>query len=153
MKLNKKFQYGLLLVFYLLRSGRTSLDNVAQNLGLSREFLYQVANQLKRAGVIVSKKGPGGGYAVVKDMDGDVSSIVALNVLQALGYTNSIVPDNTRAALRRGTVEQRALADLIDATSAVLYKALTSLTLQETLSLLSTREVKQMDSATEDAAV
>lgn len=67
MKLNKALQYALLLVLYLCRAGRARLQDVAANLKLSLPFLRVVAHKLRASGVILSVRGPGGGYEVNKD--------------------------------------------------------------------------------------
>lgn len=65
MKFNKKVQYGMLMCLYLCRAGKASISTIALNLSLSKNFLEQVAMQLRHHGVIKSKKGPGGGYELV----------------------------------------------------------------------------------------
>jgi len=62
MKLNKNLQLGLLFALYLARSGRTTIHYAASGLGVSEPFLAQVARLLRKGGVIVSSKGPNGGY-------------------------------------------------------------------------------------------
>lgn len=67
MKLNKQIQYGLLLTFYLSRSGRASLADISQTLKLSKSFLEQVANKLKKYQIIKSTRGAHGGYEILGD--------------------------------------------------------------------------------------
>jgi DNA-binding IscR family transcriptional regulator len=76
--LNKKCQYALLLVFYLKRSGKANLEDVAANLNISLTFLQQVARHLRIAKVITSAKGPHGGSEVIGDP-------TLLSVLKAAG--------------------------------------------------------------------
>lgn len=67
MKINKKMQYGILLCLYLDRSGRTTMDNAAENLGVSKAFLDQIARNLRLSGLVKSTRGPGGGYELAGD--------------------------------------------------------------------------------------
>lgn len=69
MKLNKKIQYGLLFGLYLSRAGRVKVSIAAEQLGLSKSLLEQVAVALRRQGVFNSIRGPGGGY----ELNGDPS--------------------------------------------------------------------------------
>jgi len=65
-KVPQKIHHGLLLVTELAAiygSGRTlSLQDVAGTAGISQGFLEQVAQPLRRAGIIVGRRGAGGGY-------------------------------------------------------------------------------------------
>lgn len=65
MKLTRRLQLGLLFTLYLTRSGRTTLASAAEGLQVSPSFLEQVANSLRKFGVVKSFKGPTGGYELV----------------------------------------------------------------------------------------
>ena len=67
MKLNKKMQYAFLLTLYLCRSGRAALPGIAESLNLSEAFLSQVAQKLRKGGIVKVFKGPGGGYEINGD--------------------------------------------------------------------------------------
>lgn len=65
MRLNKQVQYGLLLVLYLARSGRSSVENISTGLGVSYSFSEKIARLLRLAGVLKSVRGPNGGYELI----------------------------------------------------------------------------------------
>lgn len=65
MKITQNVQYGILLALYLSRSGRSNLKFIAEGMKLSKPFLEQVARKLRQSGVIVSVRGPHGGYELV----------------------------------------------------------------------------------------
>ncbi len=44
-----------------------SLKDVADKMGLSMKFLEEIAAALKKAKLVVGRKGPGGGYKLAKD--------------------------------------------------------------------------------------
>lgn len=90
MKLTKQQQNGLLLVLYLSRSGRCNLAEVGKELSLSIHFLEQIACKLRRAGVLKSTKGPGGGYSVSDDPSvGQVLYALGSRNVGAVGFSKS----------------------------------------------------------------
>jgi len=57
---------------------RVRLTEIAKRQGLSQSFLEQVFADLRRAGLVDSKRGPTGGYALTRDArDMAVSDIIA----------------------------------------------------------------------------
>lgn len=106
MRINRRLQYGLLLVFYLSRSGRSTTEIASQNLSVSKYFLEQVARDLRIAGVIKSIRGPYGGYELVGEPE-------VSQVLHALQQFTFFSPQEL-ANYRRGELEHRALARLVD---------------------------------------
>lgn len=113
MRLNRKLQYGLLMVFYLGRSGRATTSAVSQNLDLSKDFLEQVARQLRIGGVIKSVRGSSGGYELV-------GSPQVGRVFAALNDAPFLtVPEDE--GYRRGETEHRSLVRLIDDFYFALY--------------------------------
>lgn len=67
MRLNKNFQYALLFTLYIVRGGRVAVKHAAESLNLSESLLTQVAHKLKKAGIVKSVRGPGGGYELIGD--------------------------------------------------------------------------------------
>ncbi len=102
MKLNRKSQYGMLLVLYICRAGRTTIDHAAENLGLSASFMEQVARKLRLAGVLQSVRGPGGGYELAGEP-------TVADVLDALSPINFLTTAEQQE-YRRGHAEHRAFA-------------------------------------------
>ena len=80
-KLSQKSDYGLILLSNVAKSkGVISVSSVAKKNKLSSKFLSQVANELKKAGIITSKEGVSGGYSLAKA----ANEIKILDVLVAL---------------------------------------------------------------------
>lgn len=80
-KLSQKSDYGLILLSNVAKSkGVVSVSSVAKKNKLSPKFLSQVANELKKAGIITSKEGVSGGYSLAKA----ANEIKILDVLVAL---------------------------------------------------------------------
>jgi len=65
-----------------------SLNKIAQIENLSPEFLQQIFYKLRKAGIIKSSRGPGGGFSLNKKPE----EISAYDVLYAVGETLEIVP-------------------------------------------------------------
>lgn len=103
MNFNKNVQYGLMLCFYLSRSGRSNLQIVSENLHLSVHFLEQIARKLRIAGVITSIRGPGGGYELKSNSTID-------DVFNAIEPIQLIKSSEIRGLLT-GEIEKRALAN------------------------------------------
>ena len=83
MKLSTRGRYGLrALVDLAANAGEdtASLVQTARRQKLSLNYLEQVFASLRRAGIVTSVKGSGGGYDLARDMD----EITAKEVLEAL---------------------------------------------------------------------
>jgi len=67
--MKRKFDYALLLVEYLKKKGGDFADvrMVAGELHIPPAYLEKVAQELKRAGWLESRRGFGGGYRLAKD--------------------------------------------------------------------------------------
>ena len=80
-KLSQKSDYGLILLSNLAKSkGVVSVSSIARKNKLSSKFLSQVANELKKAGIVESREGASGGYALAKK----ANEIKILDVLTVL---------------------------------------------------------------------
>lgn len=70
MKISQKLEYACRALAQLARrdDGRTltRLDELAQREAVSANFLVQILNDLRRAGLIASRRGKAGGYLLAK---------------------------------------------------------------------------------------
>ena len=83
MKFTAREQYGLRAMVELARrygDGPVSLSAVARIQGLSQGYLEQVAGGLRRAGLLISRRGAAGGYILAREPDaitvGDVIRVL-----------------------------------------------------------------------------
>ena len=80
--LSKKTQYTLRALYSLARSygtGPTLIAKLAHDESIPQDFLENILLYLKREGVVESKKGKGGGYALSLPPDGvTIGSVVRL---------------------------------------------------------------------------
>lgn len=83
-RLSQKADYGLILLSALaLRSAQgklTPISEVAQKNKISPKFLSQIAQDLKKAGIITAREGVAGGYTLAKVP----SQIKLMDVLRVL---------------------------------------------------------------------
>ena len=81
-RLSQKSDYGLILLSNLNRAqGQTlSIAKIASKNQISPKFLSQIAQELKKAGILVSKEGVSGGYSLAQKAD----KIKLLDVLKVL---------------------------------------------------------------------
>lgn len=106
MTFNKKTQYAFLLSLYLARSGRSTVKTAAANLGLSVQFLQNVAHKLKEAGIVASFRGPNGGYELTRH-------ITMGEVFRATEPALLLESQEFRA-YKLGATEHRAFANFVN---------------------------------------
>jgi Rrf2 family iron-sulfur cluster assembly transcriptional regulator len=91
MKITTKGRYGVRAVLFLASAyynRPVSIKKIAQVEEISPEFLEQIFFQLKKAGIIKSHRGPGGGFILSKN----IADITILDILSALDEKLYIVP-------------------------------------------------------------
>src|SRR5271167_4098883 len=82
MKLNKKVELGINAVSALKKyANPVRTQDLAVEIGTTQHFLEQVMRNLRTAGIVVSVRGPGGGYKLVPSP----TPISALQVAKAVG--------------------------------------------------------------------
>ncbi len=81
MQLKASTDYGLRAVLYLAAQGHTcSSKDIAQDMSIPRDYLIQLAQLLRNAGIIEARPGKHGGYRLANDP----SKITLLQVVNAL---------------------------------------------------------------------
>lgn len=80
LKLSTKGQYGVRAMFEIARGypqSPVTIKEISETQEVSVAYLEQILNKLRRAGLIRSVKGPGGGYLLVKGpQDVTIASIL-----------------------------------------------------------------------------
>ena len=81
-RLSQKSDYGLILLSSLRQAqGKPSpISKIPKKHKISSKFLSQIAQELKKAGILVSKEGVSGGYSLAKSAE----QIKLLDVLKVL---------------------------------------------------------------------
>jgi len=70
LKLSTKGQYGVRAMFEVARNygkGTTTIKEISERQDVSVSYLEQLLNRLRRAGLVDSVKGPGGGYVLTRE--------------------------------------------------------------------------------------
>ncbi len=110
MKLSNKGRYAVRALFDIayFNDGRpTQVKDIADRQGIPPRFLEQIFQDLKRAGLVGSKRGPQGGYSLLKQPAeisvGDVLRITEGPV--ALAEDSDAVPEDGPPTARQVTEE------------------------------------------------
>lgn len=128
MHLSTKGRYGIRALIDLgLRSKKTPLKDIAKDQDISVGYLEQVFSLLKKAGIVKSSKGAGGGYQLATDP----KTLSLYDILSALeGDLDYKKGDQAKTKMDRflqndvwqpldqvvkDHLDQRSLGDLIDA--------------------------------------
>lgn len=84
LKLSTKGQYGVRAMFELAKNyehGPLTIKEIAKRQGVSVSYLEQLLNKLRKAKLIISQKGPGGGYIINKKPE-EISVGMILSTLE-----------------------------------------------------------------------
>lgn len=84
LKLSTKGQYGVRAMFELAKNfdkGPMTIKEIARRQDVSVAYLEQLLNRLRKSRLIVSRKGPGGGYVITKKPE-EISVGMILNSLE-----------------------------------------------------------------------
>jgi Rrf2 family protein len=84
LSLSSKGEYGVRAMFEIAKdykSGPVTIKEIARRQGMSVSYLEQLLNKLRKAGLIKSQKGPGGGYTLGKK-PGEISMGTILSALE-----------------------------------------------------------------------
>ena len=83
MKLNRSTGYGLLAVAYIAQNkdqGLIQSQDVAKKYNIPLEYLFKILQQLVRARILQSKRGPRGGFSMARP----ATKITMLEIIEAL---------------------------------------------------------------------
>lgn len=89
--LSKKTKYGLKALAYIARQTEKTpvqVAAIAQSENISHKFLESILLTLKKAGILGSKKGKGGGYYLIKD----AANIPMVEVIRVLEGPIAMLP-------------------------------------------------------------
>ncbi|MBD3296772.1 MAG: hypothetical protein GF392_05335 [Candidatus Omnitrophica bacterium] len=90
MLINKRgYNFIKVLVFFAFTGeGSFPIKQISERLGITPKVLEQILLSLKNTGVLASKRGPGGGYMLEKD----VSGMSVADILEISGQEVSVMP-------------------------------------------------------------
>ena len=127
-------EYGMRAVLYLAEKGSIcSSREVADEMSIPRDYLIQLAQLLRNAGIIHARPGKNGGYSLAKD----ASEISILDIFNALQN------DRLRAERKEAEDASNLLQDITAACSAVereMEEYMSSITLQNMIERIHGKE-------------
>ncbi|MDR0570580.1 MAG: Rrf2 family transcriptional regulator [Clostridiales Family XIII bacterium] len=132
MRISVKGRYALAAVTVIAARARNrenvTVSSISEELGISRIYLEQVFSQLKKDGILVSEKGPRGGYQLS-------SSPSSLTVWDILNTLETGLSEQTEETVRDAAPElELALGDVVYAPlSAALRECLSGISVQDLL--------------------
>lgn len=127
-------EYGMRAVLYLAEKGSIcSSREVADEMSIPRDYLIQLAQLLRNAGIIHARPGKNGGYSLAKD----ASEISMLDIFNALQN------DRLRSEHKEAEDASDLLQDITAACSAVereMEEYMSSITLQNMIERIHGKE-------------
>ena len=127
-------EYGMRAVLYLAEKGSIcSSREVADEMSIPRDYLIQLAQLLRNAGIVHARPGKNGGYSLAKD----ASEISMLDIFNALQN------DRLRAERKEAEDASDLLQDITAACSAVEHEMeeyVSSITLQNMIERIHGKE-------------
>lgn len=126
MRISTKGRYGVRFLMDLAdpeRRGNVTLREVSDRQAISEKYLWQVADPLKKAGLIRAVAGPGGGYTLARA----ATSITLRDILAVLEGDNALVacPDEPPASSRSNAVAAREMWKEVDEKLAAVLDSIT----------------------------
>jgi len=119
-KLSNKGRYGVRAVFDIAfhNEGRaTQIKEIAARQAIPPRFLEQIFQDLKRAGLVTSKRGPKGGYALAR-APGDIRMGDVIRALEGPIVISSPQTDRPEGDATSRAITEEAFAELSDSIDA-----------------------------------
>ena len=132
MRITTKGRYGLRAVINLASANHSrpvSIGSIATEENVSSEFLEQIFFKLKKAGLIRSIRGPGGGF-VLNRTPGEIS---VQDILVAVGEARGLTPCTLRRKTLCDRAEPCAAHDIWTGLQKTMEDYLTNVTLKDIL--------------------
>lgn len=140
MRLTTKGRYAVTAMLDLALHndcGPNTLAEISQRQGISLAYLEQLFSRLRKSGLVVSARGPGGGYTLGREL-------TAISIADVIGAVDESV-DATRCGGQKNCQgEYRCLThDLWEDLSEQISKFLAGITLADLVQRQSVRQVSQ----------
>jgi len=144
MRITTKGRYGLRAVINLAMANHSrpvSIGSIAADEKVSSEFLEQIFFKLKKAGIIRSIRGPGGGFV----LDRKPQEISVHDILEAVGETHGLVPCTLHAKILCEREDQCPAHEIWQGLQKTMETYLSNVTLKDILQKNGRQFVKQLE--------
>lgn len=124
MQLKASTDYGMRAILYLAAQGTTcSSKDIAEDMSIPRDYLIQLAQLLRNAGIIEARPGKHGGYRLAKEP----TEINVLEIIDALDEDTKQSTRSKRSARKGGEMVEniREAYDLIEESMSAYLSSLT----------------------------
>lgn len=120
MRLTKKLQYGFMASLYLSTVDQAKISDISNYLDIGEDFMQQIIRDMRVAGLVKVKKGPGGGVSIKEGvLVGDVfKALQPIKILTPKEFVESRNSDKfeERAVLTLAVSMQYVLSGLLNKT-------------------------------------
>ncbi len=107
MRFSTKARYGLRALLHIANRGYASAQTIAEQQAIPARYLEEIIGELRKAGLVVGKRGPRGGYRLARP----AAEIALSEVLAALaasnGEPNPAVPGDEITVLVERAIDER----------------------------------------------
>lgn len=106
MRLSTKVRYGLRALCHVAYRGYASAHVIAEQQAIPSRYLEEIIGELRKAGFVVGKRGPRGGYRLAKPAD-EIAVAEVIEVLSSGANTNTGEPQDEITRLVERSVDKR----------------------------------------------
>lgn len=106
MRLSTKVRYGLRALTHVAYRGYASAHVIAEQQAIPSRYLEEIIGELRKAGFVVGKRGPRGGYRLAKPAD-EIAVSDIINVLTTTTTTSTGEPQDEITRLVENSVDER----------------------------------------------
>jgi Rrf2 family protein len=106
MRLSTKVRYGLRALTHVAHRGYASAQVIAEQQAIPSRYLEEIIGELRKAGFVVGKRGPRGGYRLARPA-GEIAVSEVISVLSNSGSANTGEPQDEITRLVEDSVDQR----------------------------------------------
>ena len=106
MQLTTKARYGLRALCHVANRGYASAQVIAEKQAIPSRYLEEIIGELRKAGFVVGKRGPRGGYKLARPAH-EISLAEVLEVLSSSNQSNASPPQDEITSLVEQAVDTR----------------------------------------------
>jgi Rrf2 family transcriptional regulator, iron-sulfur cluster assembly transcription factor len=106
MRLSTKVRYGLRALCHVAYRGYASAHVIAEQQAIPSRYLEEIIGELRKAGFVVGKRGPRGGYRLARPAD-EIAVAEVIEVLSSGANNNTGEPQDEITRLVERSVDKR----------------------------------------------